>query len=508
MRSLFARLAQRHNPVSPEQRREFLKQSLAVGAGLLVGGLGAAPARARTDSRRVVVVGAGLAGLACAHEVRALGFAVTVVEASPRVGGRVLSLSKRFGGEIVEGGNVEAGGELIGSNHPLWIAYAKKFGLSFLDVTEDEDADFAIELGGRVIRGDESLRLYEAVDRAFAGLNEQARAINPDAPWDAPDANALDARTIADWIASLDVDEPTRRAIAAQLQGDNGVANERASFLGMLTAIAGGGVESYWTQTEVYRCAGGNQQLAAAFAERLGATPGANVMLGKPVRAIDVGGPTARVTVGGDTSGAGSSTLECDHVVLAVAPSVWRKIAITPGLGSALLPEALHAGGVQMGTTVKHLSVVRDRFWKREGLDPTALMDGVVSWTWDATDGQKTREACLTAFVGGPSADRVRALGADRRRELFAERLERVFRGYREALVEARFVDWPSFAHVGGGYSFPAPGQVTGVGPLVVAPMGPHKNLHLAGEHACLKFVGYMEGALQSGVRVARGIGG
>ena len=51
------------------------------------------------------------------------------------------------------------------------------------------------------------------------------------------------------------------------------------------------------------------------------------------------------------------------------------------------------------------------------------------------------------------------------------------------------------------GYSFPAPGEVTTVGPLLHKGLG---RLHFAGEHTCYAFFGYMEGALQSGVSLAR----
>jgi monoamine oxidase len=63
--------------------------------------------------RRVVVIGAGFAGLACAYELQSAGYKVTVLDSRNRVGGRVLSFS-----DVVTGRNVEGGGELIGSNHP------------------------------------------------------------------------------------------------------------------------------------------------------------------------------------------------------------------------------------------------------------------------------------------------------------------------------------------------------------------------------------------------------
>jgi monoamine oxidase len=62
---------------------------------------------------------------------------------------------------------------------------------------------------------------------------------------------------------------------------------------------------------------------------------------------------------------------------------------------------------------------------------------------------------------------------------------------------------WPDEEFTQAGYSFPAPGQVTTVGPLLAKGMG---RLHFAGEHACYKFVGYMEGALSSGAALAKRI--
>jgi monoamine oxidase len=70
------------------------------------------------------------------------------------------------------------------------------------------------------------------------------------------------------------------------------------------------------------------------------------------------------------------------------------------------------------------------------------------------------------------------------------------------ALVDSRFVDWPAEPWTLGGYSNPAPGEVTTIGPLLYAGVG--DRLHFAGEHTCYKFVGYMEGALNSGASIAR----
>src|SRR5687767_7911812 len=134
-RSLYARLKRRYRPrFNPVTRREFLKVTLAAGAGFLIScqSPGKRPARrAVKNGRSVVVIGAGFSGLACAYELISAGYNVTVLEARNRIGGRVLSFRDFVPRKVLEGG-----GELIGSNHPTWVAYAEQFRLPFLDVTE------------------------------------------------------------------------------------------------------------------------------------------------------------------------------------------------------------------------------------------------------------------------------------------------------------------------------------------------------------------------------------
>ena len=79
--------------------------------------------------RRVIIIGAGLSGLACAHELSAS--ATTSSFSKPATASAVASSpSMTWCPENI----VEAGGELIGSNHPTWIAYATKFNLTFAPI--------------------------------------------------------------------------------------------------------------------------------------------------------------------------------------------------------------------------------------------------------------------------------------------------------------------------------------------------------------------------------------
>jgi monoamine oxidase len=486
-RSLYARLARRYRPQPTTlDRREFLKATLATSAAFLLSANSNAFARTSSRSgrgRKVVVIGGGFSGLACAYELKSAGAHVTVLEARKRVGGRVLSFH-----DVVRTKTVEGGGELIGSNHPTWVAYAKRFGLTFSDVTESETLEFPVILDGRRLTGKESEGLYEEMEAAYKTMIADARPIDADQPWRSAFADRLDRRTTSDWVRRLAVSDRCKRALTTELTADNAVHTSRQSYLGNLAQVKGGGLERYWTESEVYRCRGGNDRLARSLAAEIGE---GNLRVATPVREITTHehGVTVRCANG--------EVIEADDAVLAIPPTTWHNIRFNPRLPRALRP--------QMGVAVKYVGATKNRFWEKEGLAPDALTDEMISMTWDGTDDGKSDRpgAVLMTFSGGPPADRCRRAYRHRGDDAFVEALTEIYPKFRENFVRGRFMDWPSDVWTGGGYSFPAPGEVTRVGPALRDGL-PH--LHFAGEHTCYKFVGYMEGALNSGASLAKRI--
>ncbi len=486
-RSLYGRLTRRYRPQPTAlDRREFLRLALAASAGYLVSStssFGRTPTLRIGRGRRVIVIGAGFSGLACAHELLSAGYDVTVLEARDRIGGRVLSF-----GDLVPGKFVEGGGELIGSNHPTWIAYAKKFALHFNDVTQDESLDAPVVLGGKRLTQTESKALWKEMDLAYSLMNRDAAGINADEPWASPNAQRFDARSAAQWISALPLSDFCKRTMTVELAADNGNATSRQSYLGNLTQVKGGGLEKYWTNSEVYRCRGGNSSLARKLAGTIGDR---RLRLGVPVREVRVAADkvTVRLVAG--------EVLEADDVVLAAPPTTWHNIRFSPRLPQILRP--------QMGTNVKFLAMVKRRFWLKHKMAPDSTADGIVSMTWEGTDnqGSDANGAVLTGFSGGPAAERARRSWRGGKDARLVETLNNTYPEFAENFVRGRFMDWPSEMWTAAGYSFPAPGQVTTVGPILRAGLG---RLHFAGEHTCYKFVGYMEGALNAGVSLAKRI--
>ncbi len=459
-------------------RREILKGMMASAASVMLSGIFAEETAAK-NSRRVIVIGAGFSGLAAAYELSKAGYEVTVLEARDRVGGRVHTLY-----DFVAGKTVEAGAELIGANHPTWQAYAKQFKLEMLERTEYPSAVRPCFFNGKMIPAMESEKLWMEVDNQLSKYNKIAEAIDADEPWRSHGAGALDRKTVNDWIKDLACSETCKKAIRLAEASD---ANEPGweSLLGRLATVKGGGLEKYWTETEVYRCRGGNQQLAEKLADAIGRT---HVLLETPVIAVDVGEKIVTVTL------ASGKTLQADDVVLTAPPGTWKRIEFTPPFPPFLYP--------QMANQIKFLSEVRGRFWEQDKLSPNSLSDGPVAETWDATDKQAPEgHACLTVFAGGNAADIGRGWTHDQRMAHYALELERVYPKYSENFIKGLFVDWPSDPWSQAGYSAPAPGQVMTVGPVLYHGLG---RLHFAGEHTSYAFGGYMEGGLYSGAQLAK----
>jgi monoamine oxidase len=357
MPQLFARLHRRYGRPEGISRREMIERSLAATAGVLFSEQLAGVLSGQGKAGRVVVIGAGFAGLAAAFELSRAGYAVTVVEARNRVGGRVLSFS-----DLVPGKNVEGGGELIGSNHSTWVTYAKQFKLDFLDVSE-EDAEAPIMLGGKRLSSDDSEKLWEELETTSSLMNADAAKVpDPFEPWKTPGAEALDKRTLASWIQSVNASPICKVALDAMLTADNGMVTEWQSYLGNLAMVKGGGLEKFWTDSEVYRCKGGNQLLAARMAAAIGND---KVLLRTPARSVAVGDQIVRVTL------ANGRVLEADHVILTAPPTVWNRIGFDPLLPVTLTP--------QMGSNVKCLIALKNRFWRQAELAPDSLTAPMVS---------------------------------------------------------------------------------------------------------------------------------
>src|SRR5690606_7685240 len=106
-------------------RRQFIKQSGTILAGTVV----ASNMKPLTflQKKKVIIIGAGFAGLSAAHMLKQNGYDVTILEARNRISGRVFS--HKISDELV----IEIGAEWVGSSHDRLIGMCEEFGLELKD---------------------------------------------------------------------------------------------------------------------------------------------------------------------------------------------------------------------------------------------------------------------------------------------------------------------------------------------------------------------------------------
>jgi len=398
--------------------------------------------------QRVVVVGAGFAGLAAADALARGGVDVVVLEARDRVGGRVWST------ELPNGAVVELGAEFVLPGNDVLRETAVRLGLGFWS----KGMRYGVRepRGGLGVSADTLHLAVGAVKAALAARSEGAPPISA-----------------AAFVAGLDLDPGAAEAILARLEVSCGAVASRVEASALAGVAAHGDEESP-------SVAGGNQLVAVRLAAGLGGA----VRLTEPVREIvwSDAGVTVR-TDGGEVEG--------NAVVVAVPASVVERIAFDPPL-----PEPLASAyrGVSYGNAAKLFVPLR-----------TAAPESAVLsvperyWTWTATGHDGRVQPVVSAFAGGAPA--LAALGVADGSQSWLRSVERLRPDLdldRDGVVLSTWDDDP---WVGAGYSLASP--VAAAADASWAPVGP---LHVCGEHTAGPYAALMEGALRSGLRAAQEI--
>ncbi len=128
---------------------------------------------------------------------------------------------------------------MIGSNHPTWVAYAKKFGLEFNDIPESGDST-PVVIDGKLLTDEETEPLWEELEKIQARITKDARPVVQDQPWKTRNAKALDQRTVAEALSSIKAPELAMKLMTAEIVADQGPSADHQSYLGLLAQVKGG----------------------------------------------------------------------------------------------------------------------------------------------------------------------------------------------------------------------------------------------------------------------------
>ncbi|MGW7194741.1 flavin monoamine oxidase family protein [Streptomyces chryseus] len=440
----------------------------------------------------VIVLGAGLSGLAAARDLAAGGADVLVVEARDRVGGRVEQTS------LPDGRLVQLGGEVVGRAHTAYLALAAELGLTLVPSYVAEPGVIARATPEGVSAGDpphwfgpDDDACHRRVTAAFAAL---AGTVDPDAPWNHPDAPALDRVSVADWLRAEGASPAVVRLWEiGQLALASG-SYERTSLLSALrkhAAVPGDDpakhaetssrpAEHYdYEDWEGLRVAEGSATVALRMADALGA----RVRLGAPVEAVDVrSGRCAVRLAGGETPTAGA-------VVSALPVGPLRALAVS-GVSDRRLA-SLHRQ--RQAVAAKFVAAYDKPFWRQRGHNGLSESEGVLGSTWPQNEG------VLSALV--PPERYGVLLGmpeGGRERELLAD-VARLYGDDAHRPVASWLRMWGTDPWTRGYVTQWTPGDVMAVGPA----HGTHEPpFYVCGSDQWV--AGYMEGAVRTGRAAAK----
>jgi monoamine oxidase len=424
----------------------------------------------------VIVVGAGLAGLACARDLVAHGTDVLVVEARARTGGRVEAQT------LDDGRTVELGGELVGHTHLNYLALAAELGLELEPSYVAEEGVEAYDLIDGVVLGDDWLdeRDQAASAHFHAELVRLAAGIDPADPWSDRDAARLDQLSIGDLLRSLDATPGAYRLAQLQSLATGAGSIERLSLLAELraAAAAGGAPMQDAEAWESLRLVGGSSTLVRALARGLGA----RVRLEAPVRRIDVASPCAVELADGEK-------LSAEAVVCAVPIGPLREIELR-GLSDERV-RSLHRQRQLLAS--KAVLALDGPQWRSVGWNGLALSERDFGGFW--VQGADT----LSSLLGPDQLADLKALPEERCTDLVVDGLRRILGPVTPSAVLWRH--WGRDPYSLGYASHWAPGDLTLVGPL----HGTHEPpFYVAGSDHWA--AGYMEGAVTTGRAAARAL--
>jgi monoamine oxidase len=480
-------------------RRKLLKYGLLSSAAALSAGSLSRASYAdlppSNNPQKVTVIGAGLAGLSAAHQLVRSGHEVTILEARRRPGGRVYTLREPF----ADGLYAEAGAFWIADNHDITLKYINLFDLPLvpntarnvfshyygrgksLDLANLSSSDFPYQLT------DKEVELgYGGIFSAYFGPALEALSrvdlLSP------PDSSlaAYDRLSVADYLlqqgASRDAVELLRLGYF-DVWGD-GVGTYSA--LQLLRDLALNTAPTY------YQIEGGNDRLPQALAAYLSK----NISYESPVHSVQQTSQGVQVDF---LKGGYSESIVADYLICTVPLSVLDRIHIWP----ALSQEKQQASRELAYTSVTRVMLqAKSRFWQEQGLTNYTATDLPVGLVGDATFAQDSDRGIIESLTAGNNARQIAALPEATRQDFVLPHLEKIYPEIQQQVEASTSISWDADEWAQGGYVWFQPNQMIQHLPHIAKPEG---RIYFAGEHTS-PWNGWMQGALNSGERVAQEI--
>ena len=443
--------------------------------------------------KKVIVVGAGMAGLVAAYELLRAGHEPLILEGQQRVGGRIYTMREPF----TPGLYAEAGAMRIPRSHSLTMAYIAKFNLGVSPFTMGNPQAF-FHLHGRRLRvadceADPSCMGFDVAEhergKTAGQLWEQALR---------PLADKVRAEGEAAWPAIVTQYDQysTREFLEANHWSEGAIemfglllnqeALMNASFVELLREELG----NYYS--DMVRIDGGMDRLPYAFLPALRD----RIRFGAKMFAIDQSPEAVTVHYRTDT---GRARISGDYAILTVPFAVMRHVEVVQPFSR---PKQRAIRQLHYDASAKVFVQCRRRFWEEDDgiFGGGTVTDLAIRNIYYPDHGRETgRGVLLASYTWSEDAQRWGSLSpADR----IVQALENVAAIHPQIMTEYEVGAskmWHDDEFAGGAFALFEPSQQTLLHAHIIAPEG---RIHFAGEHTSLAHA-WIQGAIESGLRAA-----
>lgn len=488
---LLSRIVDAARRVALEEGGPERPPALSRRAFVAAGAAAMLPVQAQS-APRIVIVGAGLAGLTCAYRLGQSGIAADIFDANGRVGGRCWSLTSGFdNGQIIE-----RGGELIDQGHTAirQLCQELRLPLDNLLAAEPNGTEPFYYFDGAPYTYQDAVNDLKSI---WKKLKSDLNAASYPTTYylSTPRGRELDAMSIIDWLNETVPGGAGSRLgqlldVAYNIEYGEECSQQSALNLLYLLGYRGPGqLRLFGPSNEKYHVRGGNEQIVARLAAPVAGRIRADHALTAIARnsdgtyALQFRAANRRVDV------------TADRVILALPFSILRTLDFTGAGFSDRKQLAIREQG--MGANAKFHLQFRTRHWNALGNNGDSYADTGYQASWEVTRAQDGAAGILVNYTGGNTA---RAAGADTPAGVLA-RMEPVFPGLTAQWNgKWQLENWPANPLTRGSYSFWRPGQYQSF-------VGVEREIegacHFCGEHTSLDFQGYLNGAVETGERTA-----
>ncbi|MGQ0601453.1 MAG: flavin monoamine oxidase family protein [Anaerolineales bacterium] len=446
--------------------------------------------------KKVLIAGAGMAGLVAAHELLRAGHEPLVLEAQQRVGGRILTLREPF----APGLYAEAGAMRIPTAHTLTLEYVQNFGLRTYPFTMSSPQAY-LYFNGRKVRAAEA-----EADPACLGFAVAPHEHGHSAGrlWEAalkPMRQRLTAEGDAAWeLLTERLDQYSVREFLEREGWSEGMIemfgllfNQESILNSSLMELLREELHNYYT--DMVQIEGGMDQLPLSF------VPGLRdrIRFDAKITAIDQSPEDVTVHY---TTADGRLSVTGDYAILTLPFPVLRHIESVKPF-SAAKRRAIRQ--LHYDASAKIFFQCRRRFWEEDDgiFGGGTLTDLPVRNIYYTEHGRETgRGVMLASYTWSEDAQRWGSLSPHDRLQQALENVAVIHPQVLGTFEVGASKMWHDDEFAGGAFALFDPGQQTLLHDAICAPEG---RVHFAGEHCSLGHA-WIQGAIESGLRAAHEI--